>query len=173
MKSFPKKEKMPTAKNRKQTRTPLGSYIHPMYFWFIVSSFNTTSNLTSNMTMSEGTQKLVLALNAGSSSLKASVIRDQVTVVSFLAERLTTPEASIHIRHGDSKKTITPDDNRGFHHSQALSRIIDYLGSEGLLEDLIAVGHRVVHGGAVFSDSCLVTDENLQQIKSVSHLAPL
>jgi len=44
------------------------------------------------------TKSLVLALNAGSSSLKASVLRVEEALVSFLAERLTTPDAIIHIQ---------------------------------------------------------------------------
>lgn len=120
---------------------------------------------------------LALALNAGSSSLKASVIsasnQQTTTIVSFLAERLSTSDALIHVHHGDSKDTIIPDDDGGFDHSQALSRIIDCLRHQGILNDLVAVGHRVVHGGTIFSDSCLVTEANLEQIISVSHLAPL
>ncbi len=124
----------------------------------------------------EDCQELVLALNAGSSSLKASVIdHDQGTLlVAFLAERLSTPDASIRVDKKDSEETITPADGMvGFDHGQALSRIIEYLRSEGLLEKLVAVGHRVVHGGARFSDSCRITEKTLEQIKSISHLAPL
>ena len=124
----------------------------------------------------EDSQELVLALNAGSSSLKVSVI-DPVQgtlLVSFLAERISTPDASIRVDKGGSKETITPCVGMaGFDHGQALSRIIEYLRSEGLLDKLVAVGHRVVHGGTIFSDSCRITEETLEQIKSVSHLAPL
>lgn len=124
--------------------------------------------------MSQQSENLVLALNAGSSSLKASVIcDDEVTEISFLAERLHTQDASIHIHHGGAKNTITPSDENSFSHSQALSHIIEYIRSKGLLENIVAVGHRVVHGGTIFSDSCRVTPQTLEQIKSVSHLAPL
>lgn len=120
-------------------------------------------------------QKLVLALNAGSSSLKASVIREEETLVSFLAERLSTPEASIHIQHVGKPKVDVEKDQQSqvFDHGEALSKIIDHIKSIGMLDDLVAVGHRVVHGGTIFSDSALVTDRSLEQIKSVSHLAPL
>ena len=124
----------------------------------------------------EDSQELVLALNAGSSSLKASVIdHDRGTlIVAFLAERLSTPDASIHVHKADPEETIIPGDGMvGFDHAQALSRIIEYLRSKGLLEKLVAVGHRVVHGGARFSDSCRITEKTLEQIKAISHLAPL
>ena len=58
-------------------------------------------------------------------------------------------------------------------HAEALSMIIGYLESNGLLADLAAVGHRVVHGGSTFSDSVLLTNETFDQISAVSHLAPL
>jgi len=119
-------------------------------------------------------QKLVLALNAGSSSLKASVIRDEETILSFLAERLTTPQATIHIHHtGKPKEQLERENNEVYDHATALSRIISYIESLGMLNDLLAVGHRVVHGGTIFSDSAIITITTLEQIKSVSHLAPL
>ena len=119
-------------------------------------------------------RRLVLALNAGSSSLKASVIQEGETVVSFLAERLMTPEATIHINHnGKTKLDVENEENQTYDHTEALSKIIGCIDSEGMLNDLVGVGHRVVHGGTIFSDSALVTDETLDQIKSVSHLAPL
>ena len=124
--------------------------------------------------MTTSSQKLVLALNAGSSSLKASVIRGEETIVSFLAERLTTPEASIYIHHaGKSKVQLEREGNDICDHAKALSKIIGHIDEQGMLNDLVAVGHRVVHGGTIFSDSAIITIEALEQIKSVSHLAPL
>ena len=121
-------------------------------------------------------KKLVLALNAGSSSLKASVIRNQnEAVVTFLAERLSTPDAAIHIHQAGRPSVEVEKESPTtiFSHAQALSQIIACLQTEGMLQDLVTVGHRVVHGGTLFSDSALDNDHVLEQIKSVSHLAPL
>ena len=41
------------------------------------------------------------------------------------------------------------------------------------MDEIDAVGHRVVHGGEVFSESVLVTEENLKQIEALSDMAPL
>lgn len=68
---------------------------------------------------------------------------------------------------------IEKKDHEVIDHGEALSRIINYLEGKGMLNDLVAVGHRIVHGGSIFTDSALVTDESLEQMKSVSHLAPL
>lgn len=135
---------------------------------------NTTTLPASFRKVMSVSQKLVLALNAGSSSLKASVIKGEESIVSFLAERLTTPDAAIHISpKGKNKFDVDKDAGKVFDHSDALTKIIEYLEKNGMLANLVVVGHRVVHGGSIFSDSAVVTDESLQQMASVSHLAPL
>jgi len=156
------------------------SQCHPSLFLSIVSKlatieFTQDENHPLILTMPPSqTQKLVLALNAGSSSLKASVIRDEETVVSFLAERLSTPDASMHINHsGKPNVDVEREGNKSFDHEEALSKIIGYIKSDGMLDNLVAIGHRVVHGGTIFPESALVTDKSLDQIKSISHLAPL
>ena len=41
------------------------------------------------------------------------------------------------------------------------------------MEELEAIGHRIVHGGEKFSDAVLITDEVIEEIKKCSDLAPL
>lgn len=119
-------------------------------------------------------RSLVLALNAGSSSLKASVLNGEATLVSFLAERLTTPDATIHVVLDGTKETMADKSNlSATSHSEALSHIIGYIEKNGMLKDLVAVGHRVVHGGTKFMDSVVINEEAYQGIEAVSHLAPL
>jgi acetate kinase len=127
-----------------------------------------------NTTMTDP-KALVLSLNAGSSSLKASVLEGEECIVSFLAERLTTPDAAIHIHPQDQPQVLVEkrDDDETMDHAAALSIIIGYLKDNDMLTNLVAVGHRVVHGGSLFSNSAIVTEESLEQMKSVSHLAPL
>ena len=137
---------------------------------------------------------MVLALNSGSSSLKASVIKNNgsTTVVSFLAERLGTADSIIHAvsyyEQGDNgnsnssnnnnnnnkKEDLPKDDPKALlTHGQALTCIIDYLRNKDLLNNVLAVGHRVVHGGTIFQDSAIIEEKELKQIQSISHLAPL
>ncbi|CAB9502302.1 Acetate kinase [Seminavis robusta] len=117
-------------------------------------------------------QQYILALNAGSSSLKASLLQSHnngtiTEVAHFLGERLNTPGGVIHL----PQQTEIAEQNMS--HEQALSHVIDYLRKEQLLENLVAIGHRVVHGGTTFTSSVVVEQKELQQIKDVSHLAPL
>lgn len=120
---------------------------------------------------------LVLALNAGSSSLKASVIaHGDDTLMSFLAERLMAVESAIHVVHtsGRLKEDIEKDEpDTILNHADALTKIIEYLDRHGMLTDLLAVGHRVVHGGTVFLDSTIIGPKEMEDIASISHLAPL
>lgn len=113
-------------------------------------------------------KQLILALNAGSSSLKASLMEgDSTHICDFLGERLGTPGGVLHLP-GD--KSIEEDN---MSHETALSHVIVYLKEQDQLDHLVAIGHRVVHGGTAFSSSVIVGDKEQQQIKDISHLAPL
>ncbi|KAL3822967.1 hypothetical protein ACHAXA_011682 [Cyclostephanos tholiformis] len=116
-------------------------------------------------------RNLVLALNCGSSSVKASILLDRDYILHVLGERLETEQSTIHIRFvGEHEiKIVEPNIN----HVRVLEEIILVLKDRSLLEQVFAVGHRVVHGGTMFHKSTLVTAENVEGIDSVSHLAPL
>jgi acetate kinase len=60
-------------------------------------------------------------------------------------------------------------------HQRAVELILEEMNSfdSKLLSSVIAVGHRVVHGGATFVSSVIITDSVLNAIQNVSHLAPL
>ncbi|MDC3412659.1 acetate kinase [Aquibacillus sp. 3ASR75-11] len=61
-------------------------------------------------------------------------------------------------------------------HEQAVKVLLDKLTTSGIiqsLEEIDAIGHRVVHGGERFSDSVQITDEVIKNIEDVSDLAPL
>ena len=58
-------------------------------------------------------------------------------------------------------------------HDAAIEALLGLLRDNNLMDSINAVGHRVVHGGETFTQSCLVTDEVLEAIENTSHLAPL
>lgn len=117
----------------------------------------------------------VLAINSGSSSLKAALIRkDGKKMAKFLAEQLGTESAKLHsyvfVPGEDEKEQSIPH----FQHEQALEKILDLLKDHDLMQSLVGTGHRVVHGGMQFSDSALVNSEEiLGNIQQASNLAPL
>lgn len=116
---------------------------------------------------------LVLVINSGSSSLKFSVfnVNEQQEVVSGLAERLGSSDASLSWSRGDTSNHL--ELSRG-DHADALSALISQLPELGIKPaDLHAAGHRVVHGGEAFSESVLVTPKIIDQVDRLNHLAPL
>ncbi len=114
---------------------------------------------------------VVLVLNCGSSSAKFAVIDAQhkTTLISGLAECLNSADASISLTYQNKKQQQhIPDAN----HDKALSAIVQALSVYEQLQ-IVAIGHRVVHGGETFTQSCLVTESVLTSLLAVSNLAPL
>lgn len=118
---------------------------------------------------------IILAINAGSSSLKFQVFEmvDEQVIAKGLIERIglgnpiftmTTNEERINI--------IEQVDN----HEQAVKLLMYMLIEKNVIEsldDIDGIGHRVVHGGEVYSDSVLITTEVLEKLEELSELAPL
>jgi len=127
----------------------------------------------------------VLILNAGSSSLKFQVIATDLEKIQANQDR--------RICRGQVERTsgqaiITVETETGRHvstaplrdTSAALDYVIRWLSSENSgiseiqsLADIQAVGHRVVHGGELFKESALITDEVFRGIEECIDLAPL
>lgn len=119
--------------------------------------------------------KLVLVLNCGSSSLKFAVINadngDQI--INGIAECFNLPDARIKwVIAGKKKSTNLPSHSA---HSAAISYIVEQIikKEEGLTEQFVAVGHRIVHGGEKFTQSVIIDEEVLEGIEECSSLAPL
>ncbi len=117
----------------------------------------------------------ILAINAGSSSLKFQLIRmpEEKVLAKGLIERIGLADAIFTIEIGDSKEKVSADIPN---HQFAVEHLMDSLKSSGVIQsfqEINAVGHRVVHGGEKFSDSVLITEEVTRIIDEVSELAPL
>ncbi|MDF7681447.1 acetate kinase [Enterobacteriaceae bacterium ESL0689] len=119
--------------------------------------------------------KLVLVLNCGSSSLKFAII-DALTgdeYLSGLAECFHLPEARIKwkIEGGKHEAPL----GAGAAHSEALNFIVNTIlvQKPELSEQLVAIGHRIVHGGEKYTHSVVVDDTVVQGIKDASCFAPL
>jgi acetate kinase len=116
----------------------------------------------------------VLVLNTGSSSLKYQLIEmtGPSVVASGLVERIGEDGARhVHERAGSAPaETITaiPD------HRAAFGLVFDAFATGGELDGgLAGIGHRVVHGGALFSAPAVVDDDVLDAIRDQIPLAPL
>ncbi len=118
----------------------------------------------------------ILVLNSGSSSLKYQLIdmdSDKV-LVSGNYERIGGDSFLTHKVNGEKIKLENPVSN----HQGALKFVIDQLlnneyGVIKSLDEIDAIGHRVVHGGEKFKNSVLVNDEVIKAIEDCVDLAPL
>jgi len=125
--------------------------------------------------MSGGPEGRVLVLNAGSSSLKYSLVDSAsgAALGSGLVERIGEAEGSLHHTSGSSSHD---EDRRIESHEDALRLALEAFDEHGpSLDDarLTAVGHRVVHGGDRFSAPALVDDDLLSTVEQLVPLAPL
>lgn len=115
----------------------------------------------------------VLVLNAGSSSLKYQVVDpgSGEAPVRGIVERIGSGAARLtHEDHaGEAGRDLDADDHRA-----ALAAVHDALERSGVGEaELLAVGHRVVHGGPHLTRTVVVDDDVLAEIEHVARLAPL
>lgn len=117
-------------------------------------------------------KNLVLVLNCGSSSIKFAVIEPQaeMTLLSGLVQRIGGVDASL--RYSYQGKTATYELPHTTYHI-ALQEIIKLICDSDLAAAVVAIGHRVVHGGEKFTQSALINTEVLAAIEDCNHLAPL
>lgn len=117
----------------------------------------------------------ILAINAGSSSLKFQLIQmpEENVLAKGLVERIGLSDSVFTMENENNKDKKTFDIPN---HEDAVKHLLDKLKGSGAIqsmEQIDAVGHRVVHGGEHFSDSVPITDEVIRIIDEVSELAPL
>ncbi|WP_189603775.1 acetate/propionate family kinase [Salinimicrobium marinum] len=121
--------------------------------------------------------KNILVINSGSSSLKFQLIQmpGQDVLASGLVERIGQQSGTIHYKSdafNTSKEMEIAD------HSVALKEVTNLLmdPESGVIknaDEIPAIGHRVVHGGASFSDTIIIDQDVKNTIKRLFSLAPL
>lgn len=117
----------------------------------------------------------VLSVNSGSSSLKFRLYEmpEETLLLKGMLERIGSEDSSYSMRMGDEKfqdKVPLPN------YDQAVKFLLEKLLDSGViqsLDEIGAVGHRVVHGGNLYSHSVKITDRVMQEIEDISELAPL
>lgn len=122
---------------------------------------------------------LVLVVNAGSSSLKSQLIESTTgeSTMKCLAEKVGQDDAYMNVSFApDFEKTTY--DMGGLTVDECLAKLLEVLATDekspiSSLDEIQAIGNRVVHGGEYFSSSALITDDALEKIASCNDLAPL
>ncbi len=120
---------------------------------------------------------IVLVVNCGSSSIKYQLFEmpERRVIAKGLVERIGNEGSALVYEHDGKKSTLEqpiPD------HDAGVELILQALVSpnDGVIKDIDeikAVGHRVVHGGEAFTGSVLINDEVIASIEKVADLAPL
>ncbi len=119
----------------------------------------------------------ILVINCGSSSLKYQLIDSETenVLAKGLCERIGIDGALTHQPAGKDKIKSTPAMPN---HKVAIQLVIDQLtdaenGVVKSLDEISAVGHRVVHGGEKFTSSCVITEDVIKEIEACNVFAPL
>ncbi|MFI3238248.1 MAG: acetate kinase [Lachnospiraceae bacterium] len=120
----------------------------------------------------------ILVINCGSSSLKFQLMNAETEAVlaKGLCERIGIEgSVLVYAKTGSAKKETEFEMPT---HKEAIGYVLEALvdvkeGVVSSLSEINAVGHRVVHGGEFFAESCVITDDVMVTIEECSDLAPL
>lgn len=120
----------------------------------------------------------ILVINCGSSSLKFQLIDAETEkfIAKGICERIGIEGSMLTYTPagGEKEQTVMPMEN----HTDAIRLVLnaltnDQTGVVKSLEEIGAVGHRIVHGGEKFAQATIITQEVLQAIEECNDLAPL
>jgi acetate kinase len=123
--------------------------------------------------MVSSSDKLILTINSGSSSLKLALYRfdDCQSLARGGATRLGLPGG--RLRMTDAQTRILLDRECGpIDHLAAFNELAAWIGQNYSRSDLMAIGHRIVHGGRRFTEPHLVTDEMIQSLEELAAIDP-
>lgn len=119
----------------------------------------------------------ILVVNAGSSSLKYQLLdmTDESVIAKGNCDRIGI-DGHVSAKTGDGRSFEA--DCSFPTHTEAFEKLVEVLttGETKVIDsmaEIAAVGHRIVQGGDIFSETCLVTDEVIDKIDGLSELAPV
>lgn len=120
----------------------------------------------------------ILVINCGSSSLKYQLMDmdDERIIAKGLAERIGVEGSVLTHQPGEKEKVVIKKDMEN--HKIALKILMDALVDEKhgvikTMDEISAIGHRVVHAGEKFASSVLITDDVMNALKECIDIAPL
>ena len=119
--------------------------------------------------------KKVMAVNAGSSSLKFKLfdMPEENVICSGIVERIGFEDAIFQIKYnGEKYQEITPVKDHAFAVKLLLDGLIEFNIIKSY-DEIKATGHRIVQGGSYFNSSAIINEENKEKIKSLIPLSPL
>lgn len=122
------------------------------------------------------TMSSIAVLNAGSSSIKFAVFQSAAEPLLLLKGQIEGIGATPRAKLSDAKGNVVLQEElprEGFDHAAATQTMMR-IGARWLDgKDIVAAGHRVVHGGAEYSAPLLLTDQIIDRLAAFVPLAPL
>ena len=115
----------------------------------------------------------ILLLNCGSSSIKYQLLdpSEEGPRAVGIVQRIGLESSTIDHEVGDLE---FHDDTHFADHTEAVAAVVKMFADHGpSLDDVVAVGHRTVHGGSTFVESVLIDDAVVAKLVELSGLAPL
>lgn len=112
-------------------------------------------------------------VNSGSSSLKFKLFEDRYVLAKAVVENIAKTDSKLTLNFNDKEIIIATFIEN---HNKALLKIIESLSSFNILkslDELNAIGHRVVHGGEEFCEAVIIDDAVVKKIESLKNLDPL
>ena len=124
----------------------------------------------------KGVEMKVLVINAGSSSLKFQLfdMENESVIAKGNCEKIGIDGSFISYNNGTKQEIKVEMPN----HDVAIKMVLDLLTSSdkgviSSLDEIDAIGHRVLHGGEIYKESVLVDDEVLNNLEKLKPLGPL
>ncbi|MFH0992771.1 MAG: acetate kinase [bacterium] len=117
----------------------------------------------------------IMAVNAGSSSLKFQLLGmpEETVITGGIVERIGMKDSVVTIKvNGEKIQQVRDIENHSVAVQIVLEKLID-LGIIQSYDEIEGVGHRVVHGADVLTESVLITDKEIGILESIVDLAPL
>ncbi|MFN2339920.1 MAG: acetate/propionate family kinase [Halanaerobium sp.] len=120
----------------------------------------------------------ILVINSGSSSLKYQLfnMETESVLAKGLIQRIGIEDSYLEYENGEGEEIVIEKDIPT--HKVGIELLMETLLSEdhGVIKDIDeveAVGHRIVHGGEAFADSVIIDEQAIKKLEKVSDLAPL
>lgn len=118
---------------------------------------------------------MILALNVGSASLKFALYADDEALTRILAGAVTTDRGETHlsIDTGTGKPAVeTIVEGSATDPNQVLPQVFGHLRRLGFAADIMAAGHRIVHGGTAFVAPTSLDQQAMEALAALTPLAP-
>ena len=120
----------------------------------------------------------ILVINTGSSSLKYQLIdmTNENVLAKGVCDRIGLEQS--FLKHSKVKGNAVVIEKDLYNHKLAIKEVISALTDDEIgviknMQEISAVGHRIVHGGEEFCESVIIDDKVMKTIKNCSELAPL